>query len=312
VAHKVEPLPPAQHKPEPKSRARKDRPQQVAGAIGYLDWLRTQVDAQSGSVMLSQSQCAARLGCCVRTIKRYEKALDAQIERRVFARRQAGCLFILTPDVVTTSHADVVIADATIAQQSAENVQPTTMQEEHTAPLAPSPLVTLAEQVADAFDALAGHKRITWQKIGRYIAQLHGGDRPVADLKRAVDVAREEHKRQRMLDAITRLSIRGLKAELRLAEHMYDQAKAQRSGAARFWYVYGAKLRAEMSTRPAEPSKAKRRKIYEALPDPRAGVEQELRDLLEQERAQRKPARQQPASRGVGGACVLPKPRQLW
>jgi hypothetical protein len=139
AAHQIEPLPPAEHKPEPKSRARKDRPQQVAGAAGYLAWLRTQVDAQSGSVMLSQKQCAVRLGCCVRTIKRYEKALGTQIERRVFAQRQAGCLFILSPDVVTTLPKDVVIADAEIAQQSAENVQPAIIQVEHTAAPVTSP-----------------------------------------------------------------------------------------------------------------------------------------------------------------------------
>jgi hypothetical protein len=152
------PLPEAQHKPPPKSRARKDRPQKVAGALGYLEWLRTQVDPQSGSVMLSQAQCAARLGCNVRTIKRYEQQLRGQIERRVFARRQAGCLFILAPDVVPTSPADVVIADAEIAQQHAENADAAPMQEEHPAPLVPSPVPdsapppTLREVVAEAIE----------------------------------------------------------------------------------------------------------------------------------------------------------------
>lgn len=143
-------LPPAEYKPEPKSRARKDRPQKVTGPAGYLAWLRTQVDPQSDSVMLSQSQCAARLGCCIRTIKRYEKALAGHIERRVFARRQAGCLFILAPDVVTTLPANVVIADREIEQQHAENAEPATMQEEHTPPVVPSPLIE--SSAADDFD----------------------------------------------------------------------------------------------------------------------------------------------------------------
>lgn len=136
-----QPLPPAEYRPEPKSRARSDRPQKVAGPAGYLAWLKEQLDPQTDSVMLSQAQCAARLGCCVRTIKRYEHALGPQIERRAFARRQAGCLFILAPDVVPTSPADVVTADREIAQQHAENAQPATMQEEHTAPVVPSPPV---------------------------------------------------------------------------------------------------------------------------------------------------------------------------
>jgi hypothetical protein len=176
-----QPLPPAEYRPEPKSRARKDRPQQVAGAAGYLAWLRTQVDAQSGSVMLSQAQCAARLGCCVRTIKRYEYQLRGKIERRVFAQRQAGCLFILVSDVVTTSVDDVVIADLEIAQQSAENAQPATMQVEHTAPPVPRPSSPAAPRAGDFADV--------------DMAEI---DRMVADIQIAANIARlaEHHEPQ--------------------------------------------------------------------------------------------------------------------
>lgn len=134
-----QPLPAAEHKPPRKSRARSDRPQKVAGALGYLGWLRGQVDPQSDTVMLSQAQCAARLGCNVRTIKRYEQQLKGKIERQPFARRQAGCLFILVPDVVPTSPADVVIANTAIAQQDAQNAVPVAMQEEHPPPDTPTP-----------------------------------------------------------------------------------------------------------------------------------------------------------------------------
>jgi hypothetical protein len=139
--------------------------------VGYLAWLRTQIDPQSDSVMLSQKQCAARLGCNVRTIKRYEKTLGTQIERRVFAQRQAGCLFILASDVVTTSPADVVIADREIALPNAENAEPATMQVEHTAPLVTSPPVRprRAALVAEAFDALDGCKRVTEKRIRQYL-----------------------------------------------------------------------------------------------------------------------------------------------
>jgi hypothetical protein len=143
-------LPEAQHKAPRKSRARKDRPQRVAGAAGYLEWLRGQVDAQTDSVPLSQRQCAERLRCNVRTIKRYEQQLGDTIERRVYARRQAGCLFI-APDVVPTSLADVVIADVVIAHQDAANKQQPPTQVEHPAPLAPSPAAPDPEPEPDAW-----------------------------------------------------------------------------------------------------------------------------------------------------------------
>lgn len=166
-----------------RSRARKDRPQQVSGAGGYLAWLHTQLDPQSGSVMLSQKQCAARLGCCVRTIKRYEKALGNQIERRIFAQRQAGCLFILPSDVVTTLPSDVVIADLDIAQQSAENTEPTPHGETHP-PEAPSPPAAspawcsrdeLAEWVTEAFDSYPG--RASFRKVQKHVEMLADGRR---------------------------------------------------------------------------------------------------------------------------------------
>lgn len=204
----LEPLPSAEHKPAPNSRARKDRPQQVAGASGYLAWLRTQVDPQSDSVMLSQAQCAGRLGCCVRTIKRYEKALGPQIARHVFAQRQAGCLFILAPDVVPTSPADVVIVDAEIAQQSAENAQPATMQVEHTAPPDPTPQIAvappawcsrgeLAEWTTEAFDAYPGRASI--RKVLKHVEMLADGRRfNLVTLKRvyAEELARRRYSKQ--------------------------------------------------------------------------------------------------------------------
>jgi hypothetical protein len=161
------PLPEAKHKPEPKSRATKRRPQKVAGALGYLEWLQTQVDPQTGGVPYSQAQCADRLGCSVRTIKRYEKseALAGKIERRVFAQRQVGCLFFMAQDVVTTSADDVVIADAEIAQQSAENTEnaePAPMQEEHSRPLVPTPAAppaSVPEVVAASIAARTAEKQ---------------------------------------------------------------------------------------------------------------------------------------------------------
>jgi len=205
AARQIENLPPAEHKPEPKSRARNDRPQRVSGAAGYFAWLCTHVDGQSGSVMLSQSQCAVRLGCDVRTIKRYEKALGTQIERRVFAQRQAGCLFILAPDVVTTFPADVVIADAEIPQQSAEIAQPEIIQVEHTAPPVPGlsdaaawcRSAELAEWVTEAFDCYPG--RANFGKVQKHVEMLADGRRfKAVTLKRlyAEELTRRRYAKQ--------------------------------------------------------------------------------------------------------------------
>ncbi len=232
-----QPLPPAEYKPEPKTRARKDRPQRVSGAAGYLLWLHTQVDAQSGSVMLSQSQCAERLGCCIRTIKRYEKALSGHIERRIFAQRQAGCLFILAPDVVTTLPVDVVIASADTAQQSAENAQPAVTQIEHTPPPvtarapAAAPPRTLAHAVRLAFDAVhvdreTGEKRrITRKRLLLALAEY--GDWSEAETDEAI--ADERQRRQRR---ITELYLRDLVLKARNLRADILKKRAQTSASA--------------------------------------------------------------------------------
>lgn len=120
-------LPPAQHKAPPKSRARKDRPRKVEGAAGYLAWLVEQAGA-AGVLLQSQAECAAALGCSLRTIKRYEAALRGAgaIERAPYAQRQAGRLFILRGDNIPETNAiapvaDVVTADVSALRPNAEN-----------------------------------------------------------------------------------------------------------------------------------------------------------------------------------------------
>lgn len=225
-------LPAAEHTRPPKSRARKDRPQKVAGALGYLEWLRTQLDPQSGSVQLSQTRCAAALGCSVRTIKRYEKQLGAAIGRRVFARRQAGCLFILAPDVVTTSDADVVIGDAAMAQQHAPNAQPVAMEVEHPAavsppgPVAPALLDAL---VGDAFDVLAeAQVKTTFARV-RKLVLADAGDQ-VIDLDQvkrfyAVELKRRQWARRDQRD-VEKARRMGRQALARMARSLATQAAA--------------------------------------------------------------------------------------
>jgi hypothetical protein len=149
------------HAPEPPvstSRARKDRPQKVPGALGYLAWLRMQADG--AGVMLSAHECAQRLGCSLATIRRYERELRAAglIERRVFAQRQAGCLFLLEADprsVNIPAH-EPAQAEADPPQPDALNDVDTTVQavERHTCFLPPGPAPSLPAAVAEALDAL--------------------------------------------------------------------------------------------------------------------------------------------------------------
>jgi hypothetical protein len=299
----VEPLPPAEHKPEPKSRARNDRPQHVAGAAGYLGWLRTQADAQSGSVMLSQSQCADRLGCCVRTIKRYEKALGTQIERRVFARRQAGCLFILAPDVVPTSLADVVIADVETAQQSAENVQPATMQVEHTAPPVTSPRPRRGALVAEAFDALDGCKRLTDKRIRQYIEMNY----PEMTISPATlhQLATNERTKRRYAKQDAR--------EMRKARALFGKALSNKSRA-----IAGAAAQMHRTGDKRAPIWDRRAGIYAQVEAERQQAEQEriarigyslteqaeMLDLVDQVRIEL--ARRKIGRAAAGAACVPP------
>lgn len=121
------PLPPAQRKAAPASRARKDRPRKVEGAPGYLAWLVEQA-GPAGVLLKSQAQCAAELGCSLRTIKRYEKELrDAgAIERAPWAQRQMGRVFIRRGDNIPETNpsataADVVTAPPPLAHSDAQN-----------------------------------------------------------------------------------------------------------------------------------------------------------------------------------------------
>lgn len=138
-------LPPAQHKAAPKSRARKDRPRKVEGAPGYLAWLVEQA-GPAGVLLQSQAECAAALGCSLRTIKRYEKELrDAgAVERAPWAQRQKGRLFIRRGDNIPEMNpiatvADVVTADVSATLPDAQNRDTPRAIESTLPPLAPVP-----------------------------------------------------------------------------------------------------------------------------------------------------------------------------
>lgn len=309
AARHIEPLPPAEYTPEPKSRARNDRPQQVAGAAGYLAWLHTQIDAQSGSVMLSQAQCAARIGCCVRTIKRYEKALGTQIERRIFAQRQAGCLFLLTPDVVPTSPRDVVIADATIAQQRAENAQPATMQVEHSPPVVPSsPAAPPAlRDIARLFfsvevDPDTGEiwDRHTFARFKRFAAR-----RGTYSDVRLVQVFTVEQKRVRFakqdakLEAKVRtMRLKPLEKKSRDAASKFEAYSRTGDKRAGVWRTIAGIYAAEEERRSPAATEPTTRELW-------AEVDQEA---YQEARQQLRKTTARLATRTGGGACVPPNP----
>jgi hypothetical protein len=277
------PLPPAQHRTP---RARKDRPQKVAGALGYFQWLQSQVDPQSGSVMLSAQQCADRLGCTLRTVKRYEAELRAlgAIERQAFNRRQSGCLFLLR-DVVTTSRGNVVTGEADPPHQNAECANDAAHRVNTpgggTAPpsgeLPRRPLRELvAEGLAVYAEAPARGKRSRAALVREHVATNGGAHYPA---EAVVEHYRIERERER-IGAIRTLN--GLKAYLRTVEHRAERAAAEASHSAAWWRFVARLVAEEMRCRPPEAPKERRspRKQCEALPNLRALGEQRQLEIL--------------------------------
>jgi hypothetical protein len=312
-----EPLSPAQHKP---SRARKDRPQKVAGAAGYLAWLHTQVDPQSGSVMLSAQQCADRLGCTLRTVKRYEAELRAlgAIERQAFNRRQSGCLFILH-DVVTTSPRDVVTADPDVPHQNAENTNDAAHRVNTPAPAPSSPgsepaelprrplRELVAEGLAVYAEAPARGKRSRAALVREHVATNGGAHYPA---EAVAEHYRMEIEHQRIAGIRT---LNGLKAYLRTVEHRAERAAAEASHSAAWWRFVARLVAEEMRCRPPEAPKERRspRKQCEALPNLRALGEQRQLEILRDAARELQDWRHERRPAGPGGGVCSPQPTPI-
>lgn len=240
-----------------KSRARSDRPQKVAGAEGYLTWLREQVDPQSDTVLLSAHECAARLGVTERTIHRYEKDLRKQglIERRRFNRNQAGALFILAVDVVTTSVENVVTGEALDPHQDAENANAPVIGGTH-----PCPCPVSRAAVAEALDHLATRKRVTWQMVRMFLDSKYPAlQLAEARLKRLIAEERRARTWRKQLAAIATMPYGKLD---RLSKRIEREIEAQSRGERAPRYAWASALvpyvNAEIERRQAMPADRKR------------------------------------------------------
>jgi hypothetical protein len=102
---------------------------------------------------------------------------------------------------------------------------------------------------------------------------------PPASLTHCIAAERTRRQWARKLAALAALAPSGLRAELRLAEHLADKSKAQGSNAWRWWACYRDQARRELARRPpAADHPSGGRKNCERLPDLRAlGQEQQAR-----------------------------------
>lgn len=284
--------------PEPPasaSRARKDRPQKVAGAIGYLAWLHAQADG--GAVMLSAHECAERLGCSLRTIRRYERELTGndparpgpqRIERRAFAQRQAGCVFLLDADLrgdnIPAHEPAQVEPDP--PQPDAPNDVDTTVptMEDHTFVLSSG----LRALVAEAFDIYADAPKRKRKSLVRHHVTANSTRRWEPD---DFDSAYRAELLRR--DVAATPTLNGLRRALRLNEHRAERAEEQGDPSAIWWRFTIDVLAAEMRRRPPDPQRT-RRKVCEVLPDTRRAGERHQAELwaaLERDREDRAPPR---------------------
>jgi hypothetical protein len=177
-----------------------------------------------------------------------------------------------------------------------------------------SPHVSLSAAIAEAFDAYGGNGRpLTRKRIVAYIAanypqlSVHS-----ARLQHCIAAERSRRQRAKKLAALAILAPAGLRAELRLAEHLADKSKAQGTNAWRWWACYRDQARRELTQRPPSadhPSGG--RKNCEQLPDLRAlGEHQQAMlwaladEALGELRAQRRGCRRL-------RACVPPLPTPI-
>jgi hypothetical protein len=156
--------------------------------------------------------------------------------------------------------------------------------------------------------------RVNKQRVDRYLQEQHNIYVLPEVLDELYPEQLERRTRERKIAALADLNPTGLRAQLRLAEHMADKHKALDEPVARWWAFYRDMARKELMSRPADPERPKGgRKNCEALPDMRAAGgrrQAELWDAAEDAiEAQRVERRGRPASTRVArGACVPPNP----
>jgi hypothetical protein len=137
------------------------------------------------------------------------------------------------------------------------------------------------------------------RRVREYVADNGGAHFDAAAIERAYRAELEWRQRQRKLGALATLKPNGLRAEIRLAEHLIDKSCELGTDAWRWWTFYRDQARRELASRPPEAGRPKGgRKNCEKLPDLRALGERQqaalwatAEEALAEVRAERGPQR---------------------
>jgi hypothetical protein len=147
--------------------------------------------------------------------------------------------------------------------------------------------------------ALDDERRGSLRRVREYVADNGGAHFDAAAIERAYRAELEWRQRQRKLAALSTMKPNGLRAEIRLAEHLIDKSREQGTDAWRWWTFYRDQARRELASRPPEAGRPKGgRKNCEKLLDLRALGERQQAALwataeagLAEVRAERGPRR---------------------
>jgi hypothetical protein len=163
--------------------------------------------------------------------------------------------------------------------------------------------------------ALDDERRGSLRRVREYVADNGGAHFDPAAVERVYRAELEWRQHQRKLGALSTLKPNGLRAEIRLAEHLIDKSREQGTDAWRWWTFYRDQARRELASRPPEAGRPKGgRKNCEKLPDLRALGERHqaalwatAEEALAEVRAERGPqrlviVRGVPRAGGEGGA----------
>lgn len=152
--------------------------------------------------------------------------------------------------------------------------------------------------------------RVTKQRVERYLKEQHR----VYVVPNVLDELYPEQllkrTRERKIAALAELTPAGLRAELRLAEHMAEKCKEYEEPVARWWKFYGDMARKEQARRPADSSRPAGGLVNcEALPDMRAAGGRRQAELCDVADDALLTMRAQRQGRAPSGGVCSPQPR---
>lgn len=259
----------------------------------------------SDVVLLTVGEVATRLNISRATVERCERALRTQgaIERRFFARRQSSLVAVVRPVKIAEARpacgVDHVPSDETPVLIGAPQIAPTDAHEEThppegalaLAPAADAALLaelgkTAGDLVYEAIVAIDTQRpievlnrktgelrtvklRVNRKRVERYLEQVYPrlAIEPAA-LEALYPEQLERRVRERKISALVELTPAGLRAQIRLAEHMADKSQALETNEWHWWAFYRDMARKELASRPPDPTRPKGgRKNCEALPN---------------------------------------------